>query len=363
MKNTINLLEVIQSLEEERGLDRAVLADIVCEGMLAAYSKKYPDLELKVSLDQKTGDLVVEVKKNIVTSVENSESEITVRKAKGFDTKAEVGGEIWLPFDEEIGRVEILRAKQVITGKIRAVEALAVYNEFIGKKGTIVVGVIHKCEFGGASVKLQDDAMAFLPKSLTLPSDKCVPGHPVRALLKEVYEEPRKENQLILDRASAEFLQRLVELEVPEVFEKIVEIKKIVRAPGYKSKMVVASNDKNIDPVGTCVGVGGGRIKPILKEIGGERIDIISASGSLESFIKDALKPAEVSRVEIKGDDSVNVWLEDDQRSLAIGKMGQNISLASQLVGRHINLVQSQESAERDALVDDEANGAFDDEE
>lgn len=234
-----------------------------------------------------------------------------------------------------------LKAKQVIAQKIRSIESSAIYQEFKSKEHTIVHGVIHKCERNGITVKLQD-TFAFLPKSLTIPGDKCIVGYPIRALLKEVLSEPRHENQLILDRTSTEFLQRLFEIEVPEIFEKLVEIKKIVRAPGYKSKVLVLSHDKNIDPVGTCVGVGGARIKPILRELGTEKIDIIAYADSLEDLIKDALKPAEVNRVELVDDKNANVWVDEDQRSIAIGKGGQNISLASQLTGVNIHLVKSE---------------------
>ena len=177
---------------------------------------------------------------------------------------------------------------------------------------------------------------------MLIPGDKCIVGYSIRALLKEVLPEPRNENQLILDRASSEFLKKLFEIEVPEIFEKLVEIKKIVRAPGYKSKLVVVSHDKNIDPVGTCVGVGGARIKPILRELGTEKIDIIAAPHSLEELIRSALKPAEVNRVEILDEKNANVWVDEDQRSVAIGKMGQNIDLASQLTGLELHLVKNE---------------------
>jgi len=216
-----------------------------------------------------------------------------------------------------------------------------VYDEFKDKEGSIVHGVVHKCERSGTVVKLHD-VFAFLPKSLTIPGEKCAVGFTIRALLKEVLPQPRNENQLILDRVSPEFLRALFELEVPEIFEKLVEIKKIVRRPGYKSKVLVVSHDSNIDPVGTCVGVGGVRIKPILKELGGERIDVLEWKDSAELMIKDALKPADIRRVELVDSETANVWLDEDQRSLAIGKMGQNIGLASQLVGVNINLVREE---------------------
>lgn len=335
----MKLLDVIEELVEERGLDRNVLSAIICEGMLAAYEKKFPELPLQVNYDKKTDDLAIEVQKEVVSVVSDEDREISVKKARFIDEKHEVGDKIWVPFDGKIGRIEILRAKQIIAGKIRKIEATAVYNEFKSREGSIVHGVIHKFERGGVVVKL-DDHMAFLPKSLSVPGDKLVVGFPIRALLKEVLPEPRNENQLILDRASELFLQRLFEIEIPEIFEKIVEIKKVVRIAGYKSKIAVVSNDKNIDPVGTCVGVGGSRIKPILKELGAEKIDVIVWNDNVEMFVKDALKPAEVNRVDLVDAQTAQVWVDEDQRSLAIGKMGQNIALASRLAGVNIQLVQ-----------------------
>jgi N utilization substance protein A len=343
----VRLSDVIEELVEERGLDRSILSSIMCEGMLAAYAKRYPDLIFQVTYDKKTDEIVVMVEKTVVAQPFDEDVEIGVRKAKHIDKNLEIGSKVFVPFDGPIGRIEILRAKQVIASKIRNVEATAIYNEFKDKQGIIVHGVIHKCERGGIVVKLQD-TMAFLPKSLLNPGDKCLVGYPIRALLKEVLLEPRNENQLILDRISPEFLAQLFALEIPEIYEKLVDIKKIVRSPGYKSKVAVVSNDKNIDPVGTCIGVGGVRIKPILKELGTEKVDVIAWGGSPEVLVKDALKPAEINRVEMVDDKTANVWLNDDQRSLAIGKMGQNISLASRLTDINIHLMPSEGIQEDD---------------
>lgn len=336
----MKLFDVIEELVDERGLDRDLLADIVSEGMLAAYKKKYPDLSLKVDYNKKADELDVQVRKTVASSVQDDEQEISLRKARNIDPSLEIGGEVWVPFLGPIGRIEILRAKQVIATKIRAVEAAAVYNEYISKKGSIVHGTIHKCERGGMSIKI-DETAAFLPKSLTMPTDKCVVGYSIRALLKDVLPEPRGDNQLVLDRASTDFVRRLFELEIPEVFERLVEIKSMSRIPGYKTKVAVVSHDQNIDPVGTCVGVGGVRIKPILKELGGEKIDVVLWSDSMEEVVANALKPAVVNRVEVSSDGkSARVWLDEEQRSLAIGKGGQNIALASRLTGINIDLVQ-----------------------
>ena len=350
----MKLSHVIEELVEERGLDRSVLSTIMCEGMLAAYKKKYPDLTLDATYNKKTDEISVNILKNVVTSVTQEDTEIGLRKARSIkeDEAVSLGDAIWVPFEKPIGRIEILKAKQVIAQKIRDIEAQAIYDEFKSKENTIVHGVVHKCERNGIIVKIHD-ALAFLPKSLMIPDDKCVVGYSIRALLKEVLAEPRNENQLILDRASSDFLKKLFELEIPEVYENLVEVKKIARIAGYKSKVVVVSHDKNIDPVGTCVGVGGARIKPILRELGTEKIDIIGMADSIEQLVKDSLKPAEVNRVEVVDARTANVWVAEDQRSLAIGRMGQNILLASQLTGLNINLVKNENNeAFRDSLDD-----------
>jgi N utilization substance protein A len=341
-KEAVNLFDVIEELVSDRGLDRSTLTAIICEGMLAAYERKYPGLVLKAEFNTKENSVIISGKKKVVTSVADETTEINIKKARALDKNAEVGQEIWAPFEGSIGRIEILRARQVIASKIRKIEASAVYEEFKDRQGEIIHGTVHKGERGGTVVKI-DDHLAFLPKSATPMGDKCVVGYPIRALLKEVLVEPHNDYQLILDRASERFLQKLFELEIPEIYEKLVDVKKIVRAPGYKTKIIVVSNDPNIDPVGTCVGVGGSRIKPILKELGSEKIDVIPWIESKEALVRQALKPAQIDRVELLDDqDAAKVWLDEDQRALAIGKMGQNISLASRLTGLDIQLVQKE---------------------
>ncbi len=341
LRELVKLSLVIDELVSEKGLDRATLSSIMCEGILAAYKKRYPDLDIVVEYNKKTDEIEAFIKKNVVQAVQNEETEISIRKARAIKDDIAIGETIEAPFMEKLGRIEILKAKQVIAQKIRSIEAQTIYNEFKPKEGTVVYGVVYKNEHSGSIVKL-GDAFAFLPKSLMIPEEKLSIGYSLRALLKEVLPEPRHENQLILDRSSVDFLSKLFELEIPEVFEKLVEIKKAVRAAGYKSKVAVVSHDNNIDPVGTCVGVGGARIKPILRELGNEKIDIIEYSPEIEDFIKDALKPAEINRVQMIDALNANVWVDEDQRSFAIGKMGQNISLASQLTGIKIHLVKNE---------------------
>ena len=197
----MKLSNVIDELVEERGLDRDLLRSVICEGVLAAFQKKHPDAVLTVEYDKKTDDIAVKIQKKVVNDVEDDEKEISLRKAHFIEKKVNLGDLMWIPFEGSIGRVEILRAKQTIANRIRKIEADSVFNAFKDKENTIVNGVIHKCERAGTVVKLRD-TIAFLPKSLTIPGDKCIVGYPIRAILKEVLPEPRNENQLILDRVS-----------------------------------------------------------------------------------------------------------------------------------------------------------------
>jgi len=345
------LHNVISELVDEKGLKKSDLNEIIKEGILAAYLKKYPEATLRIDFD-KAGTVIVEIEKKVVNDLEDDLKELSIRKARFLKKGVQLDELIWIPFDGTIGRVEILKAKQVIASKIRDVEALNVYNEFIDKKGTIVHGTVHKCESSGTTVMLRD-TLAFLPRSCSIPGERHIAGRPIKALLKDVFSDYRTGGQLILDRTSGDFLVKLLELEIPEIYDKLIEIKAVARKAGYKSKIIVASHDVNIDPVGTCVGVGGGRIKPILKELCNEKIDVISWVNSKEELVKNALRPADVNKVEII-DDNAHAWLSEDQRAFAIGKMGQNISLAAELLGLNIHLISSNSSSkESDTFVND----------
>jgi N utilization substance protein A len=371
------LSDVIENLVEERGLDRDKVVAIVCDGIKAAYCKKYPTKNFEISFNRKSGTLEVFVKKTIVATVEDAATEISLRRAKVIDSTLDIGDIANVPFEEGVGRIEILAAKQIIAAKIRELEQQVLFDDFKDKKGTIITGIVHKREKDGFSVKL-GDSLALLPRENSIPGEQIRIGYPVKALLKEVLPVARGDFQLILDRASGEFVKKLLGLEIPEVFEGIVEVKKIVRIPGYKTKAVVSSSSSEIDPVGTCVGVGGARIKPILRELGLEKIDLIEATDSIETLVRHSLKPAEIDKVEVsESENKAMVWLAEDQRSVAIGKLGQNISLAAKLVGLEIQLQnvgggkaeaeafwadREQAIANDQSLVDEEAKKNQDDE-
>lgn len=345
------LNKIISELVDEKGLDHSELRNVIQAGLLAAYEKKYPGIVFKVSIDEKKGHLSVTAQKAVVSKVEFPNQEISLKKAQHLQKTVQIGDIMWIPFEEPIGRVEILKARQVIATMLKDIEARGVYDAFKNKEGSIVQGVVHKQEQNGTLIMLQD-TLAFLPRSLSIPGEKYIAGRPVRALLKEVYKEYRSNGQIILDRSSADFLRSLLELEIPEIYDNLIEVKAVARRAGYKSKVIVAQNDLNIDPVGTCIGVGGSRIKPILKELGGEKIDVFSWSNSKDELVGLALRPAEVNKVEIVDDRKARAWVSDDQRALAIGKMGQNIGLASELLGIDIELVSSGEGV--NLTMDDE---------
>ena len=356
----MNLAEVIEGLVEERGLDREKIVSVICDGMKAAYIKKFPQINFVVTFNKKAGSLEVFAEKKVVSVVADESAEVSLRKARAINPTAQLDDVVSVPFEYNIGRIEILMVKQLIANKIREIESLAVFNDFKEKRGSILTGVVHKRERNGIAIKI-GEVSALLPKENSIPNEILKVGHPVRVLLCEVLSTPRWDYQLILDRASCDFVRGLIEVEIPEVFEGLVEIKKIVRAPGYKTKAIIASTSKDIDPVGTCVGVGGARIKPILRELGQEKIDLIESTDSIEELVRDSLKPAEIDKVEVTDDRRAIVWLAQDQRSYAIGKMGQNISLASRLVGLDIQLqdinpmrgdvsqIRDQEAFERDS--------------
>lgn len=349
----MNLADVIDGLVEERGLDREKVVSIVCDGIRLAYEKKFPDIDFITSFNARSGELEVFAHKEVVSSVEDADIQVSIRKAKTLYPAAEIGQMVKVPFEESVGRIEILSAKQIIAGKIRELEQLGIYNAFKDRQGTIVGGTVNKRERSGFLVKI-GDISALLPKEGFIPSENIRVGYPVKALLKEVLPVARGDYQLILDRSSADFVRQLIEVEIPEVFEGLVEVKKIVRIAGYKTKAIVSSTSKEIDPVGTCVGVGGARIKPILRELGQEKIDLIEWTESSEELVRNSLKPAEIDKVELLDDKKVVVWLAQDQRSYAIGKMGQNILLASRLVGFDIQLQDISSDASMSGLFADE---------
>ena len=334
----MNLGDVIESLVEERSLDRDRVVAIVCNAVQVAYERKFPGHVFIVTFNKKNASVEIATQKLVVANAMDKDHEISHRRAVIIDPKCTTGDTINVPFEESVGRIEILASRQLIATQIKELEESAVYNEFVDREGKIVTGVIHKKERFGFAVTV-GDAMGFLPNSGTIPGEQLRIGYSVKMVLKEVLPIARGGFQLILDRASADFVKCMLELEIPEIFEGIVEIRKIVRAAGYKTKIALVSHNKDVDPVGTCVGVGGVRIKPILKGLGLEKIDLVPWQDNIAEMVKLSLKPAVIDAVELSPDESrAMVALADDQRAFAIGKSGQNIALASALSGVQISL-------------------------
>ena len=205
----MNLANVIDNLVEDRGLDKEKVVAVVCEGMLAAYKRKYPELELSINYNGKMGDLEVFIEKEVVSIVDDKDTQISFRRAKVVAPKTKVGKRIIVPFDKKIGRIEVLVARQVIANKIREIEQLVVYDEYQGLKGTIISGIIHKKERSGVVVKI-GEVMALLPKENIIPQEPLRIEHPIRALLREVLSVARNDYQLILDRTSEEFVKKYI---------------------------------------------------------------------------------------------------------------------------------------------------------
>lgn len=345
----MNLADVIESLVEERNLDRDQVVAIVCSAVKIAHEKKYSGQEFVVTFNKKTSSIDICTRKTVVAVALDKDLEVSLRKAVTIDPKCVLGSVINVPFEETVGRIEILAARQLISLQIKELEEKAVFDEYVEKEGKLITGVIHKKERSGFAVTV-GDLMGFLPNSGVIPGEQLRIGYSVKLVLLEVLPFARGGYQLILDRASADFVKCLLELEIPEIFEGIVEIKKIVRTAGYKTKVALVSHNKDIDPVGTCVGVGGARIKPILKGLGLEKVDLISWSEDVAEMVRSSLKPAVIDDVDISPDESrAIVSLADDQRAFAIGKGGQNIALASALSDIQISL----EPAENQSHVED----------
>jgi N utilization substance protein A len=321
-------------------------------GVQSAYEKHFPEAEIKAAFNL-DGELKVLLVKEIVESGKETEKKISLRSAKKISSQCAIGEQLDVPLDDKVGRIDIVVAKKIISEGIRRLEQNAVYEMFKGRVGSLTTGIVHKRERSGYSINL-GDVVAFLPNSCAGFPDGIPTGYQVRAIIKEVVPYTESGAQVILDRASAVYVLRLLELEIPEIFEGVVEVKRIERICGYKTKIAVFSKSKNIDAVGSCIGVGGVRIKPVIKELGDEKVDLISWDEDLATFVAASMKPAKVDRVEINHDDgSVNVWVLHGQKAVAVGKMGFNVILASKLAEVSIK-VHEEEGSEEELFCDSE---------
>lgn len=349
----MDLKSVVNDLVHDQGLEKDKVINAICSGLAQALHEKNVGLLFKVSLSQSApanSDFVglfdVFVKKKVVELVVDENSEISLSEAKKVNVAFLLNDLVDIPFKKNLSRTEIVLAKGFISESIKKLEQEKVYNLFKDKVGSLISGSMHKAESGGFSINI-GDVTAFLPKSLAHGLVDVRAGAPVKAVLKQVFPYSGKNAQIILDRSSVDFVLRLMEIEVPEIFDGIVEIVKAERIVGYRTKILLKSNAKNIDPVGACIGMAGGRIKSIRSELSDERIDLIPWTDDKESLLKRCLKTRdsdkEVGRVVFHSQPSgeyAEIWVSQDMKSTLIGKGGGNISLASRLVGMQIRVRQ-----------------------
>jgi N utilization substance protein A len=339
MASTLNF--VIDQVEREKGISREVIIDAVETAVLTAVKRKMgQEVELEAQFNPETGEIEVFQFWTVVEEVEDPGREILLEKARAeLDEESEVGDSLGVKVDtSNLGRIAAQTAKQVIMQKVTDAERESVFEQFKDRKGDLISGTVQRIERGGHLLINLGKTEALLPLSEQIPSESFRRGERVRALIIDVRRETRGP-QVILSRTHPGFLIRLFELEVPEIASGYVKIINAVRDPGERAKIAVYTKDSHIDPVGSCVGVRGSRVQNVVQELRGERIDIIPWTPDYATFISSSLAPAKISKVFIDEENrSIEVIVEDDQLSLAIGKRGQNVRLASKLTEWRIDI-------------------------
>src|SRR6476646_5432175 len=350
------LISVIDEIGRQKGIDKTKVIGAIEAALQTAAKKRFGQAEnIQVEIDSKTGEISVVSKKIIVESVSNPKAEISLKEARAYDSEAEIGDEIGSLIEmDELGRIAAQTAKQVICQKVREAEWEAVLKEYSTRQGDLINGIIMGQERRNYLVDL-GKTEAVLPASEQIPRESYRRGDRIKAYLLEVRKTP-KDVQVILSRTHPQFVGKLFEVEVPEISEKIVEIKGVVREPGDRTKIAVSSRDKAVDPVGACVGIKGSRVQAVVRELRGEKIDIIAWTSDPRVFIAEALNPATIEKVGIDEEKkSARVGVADSQWSLAIGKNGQNVRLAAKLTCWKIDIISAteyeKEKAERDREI------------
>ncbi|CAI4033680.1 Transcription termination/antitermination protein NusA [Nitrospira tepida] len=354
------LIAVIDEIGRQKGIDKTRVLNAVESALQTAAKKRFGQGEnIHVEIDPKTGEISVVSVKTIVETVTNPKAEISLQEARKVDDGAEIGDEIGSVIEmDELGRIAAQTAKQVIFQKVREAEWEVVQREYSTRQGDLVNGVIIGMERKNYIVDL-GKTEAILPIQEQIPRETYRRGDRIKAMLLEVRRTP-KDVQVILTRTHPQFVSKLFELEVPEVTEKIVEIKGIVREPGDRTKIAVSSRDKAVDPVGACVGIKGSRVQAVVRELRGEKIDIVAWTTDPRVFIAEALNPATIEKVGIDEEKkSALVVVADSQLSLAIGKNGQNVRLAAKLTGWKIDIISGTEYEKKKVERDREIRAAL----
>jgi len=352
------LIEAMAQIAREKSVDKATVIDTLVAGLLSAGRKRFgPEAKLDVAFDEPSGRIVMKLTRTVVEDADDPGLEIDLAEAQAIDEKAAIGqemtGELTL---EDLGRNAISAAKQVLVQKVREAERERIYEDYHDRVGEMVRGTVQQVDRGNIYVKLERSE-AILPPREQIARDRFHQGDHIKAYIIAV-DKAARGPQVVLSRTHPEFLRRLFESEVPEVAEKIIEIKGISREPGSRAKISVISNDDKIDPVGACVGIKGSRVQAIVRELGGEKIDIVPWSADPVVFVTRSLSPAKVIEAQVvEAEQKVLVTVADDQLSLAIGKGGQNARLAARLTGWKIDLIskterERQREFERRARID-----------
>jgi N utilization substance protein A len=342
------LLLVADAVAREKQIERDDVLEAMEQAIQKAGRAKYGhEKDIRATIDRKTGDVRLSRWTEIVETVENEETQIPVAISKKFAPDKELGDFLIDPLPPiDFGRIAAQTAKQVIVQRVREYERTKQFNEFKDRVGEIINGVVKRTEYGNLMVDL-GRAEALLRRDETIPRENLRNGDRVRAFIYDVREEQRGP-QIFLSRTHPGFLAKLFAQEVPEIYDGIIEIKAVSRDPGSRAKMAVISRDQSIDPVGACVGMRGSRVQAVVAELQGEKIDIIPWSPNVATFVVNALAPAEVSKVVMDEEAGrVEVVVPDSQLSLAIGRRGQNVRLASQLTRWDIDILTEAEESER----------------
>ena len=353
MNNTTQVLAAFREMIGSKNLSRADLHDLIKDGIMAALARRFgPNVSAEIEIDEDGGGIKITVLKEVVEAVEDSSHQISLEEARWDDPEFEPGDVLEIPVDfTDFGRNAVMAAKQRIIQRVREGERNKIRDEYNSKVGDLLSGEVQQVERGKIVIMLNKtrDADAIIPWKEQNPRERFRQGEPIRAVLKRVEETP-KGPRLILSRAAPEFVAALFKLEVPEIYQGIVDIKGIAREVGGRTKVAVSSRDESIDPVGACVGLKGSRVQAVVSELGGERIDIVPWHPDPEIYARRALAPAKVAKViSDSAKRVITAIVDEDQLSLAIGRNGQNVRLASQLIGWQIDLYGSREWLERGA--------------
>jgi N utilization substance protein A len=346
--NRLELLQIADAVAREKLIDRQIVLASMEEAYAKAARSRYGmETNVKAEIDPKTGELRLWRHLQVVEHVENSAIEIALVDAKRSNPAAQIGDVIadkLPPFD--LGRIAAQSAKQVIVQKVRDAERDRQYDEYKDRIGEIINGVVKRAEYGNVIVDL-GRSEGIIRRDELIPRETFRPGDRVRAFVFDVRREPRGP-QIFLSRTHPQFMAKLFTQEVPEIYDGIITVKAVARDPGSRAKIAVISRDSSIDPVGACVGMRGSRVQAVVGELQGEKIDIIPWSPDVATFIVNALQPAEVAKVVLDEEsERIEVVVPDDQLSLAIGRRGQNVRLASQLTGWDIDILTEAEESER----------------